>query len=71
MFSQSNAPYLYVCALYVPSGNIDVARTLFNQAVALAKTEVEMAHLFSLINAAEAQIQAQERVRALGVDLTI
>ena len=36
-------------------GGLDGAITLFNKAISLAKTEVEMAHLFSLLDAAMAQ----------------
>ncbi|KAI0231228.1 Mitochondrial import receptor subunit TOM70 [Lamellibrachia satsuma] len=39
----------------VQRGNLDKAIELFNKAINLAKTEVEMAHLFSLLDAAIAQ----------------
>ena len=36
-------------------GNVDAAIGLFTKAINLAKTEVEMAHLYSLLDAAVAQ----------------
>ena len=45
-----NLPFAFICR-----GNLSKAIELFNKAINLAKTEVEMAHLFSLLDAAIAQ----------------
>ena len=42
-------------------GNLNKAIELFNKAIELAKTEVEMAHLFSLLDAAIAQSRVAAR----------
>ena len=41
-------------------GNLERAISLFNRAIKLSKTEVEMAHLFSLLDAAIAQSRVAE-----------
>uniref|UniRef100_T1IZN4 Mitochondrial import receptor subunit TOM70 n=1 Tax=Strigamia maritima TaxID=126957 RepID=T1IZN4_STRMM len=48
--------------LEVQRGNLDRAVDLFNKAIALAKTEAEMAHLYSLNDAALAQAQVAKRL---------
>ena len=51
----------------VQSGRLEKASALFQKAIVLAKTEMEMAHLISLNAAAVAQINAS---RKLGIKLT-
>lgn len=46
----------------VQRGNLDQAVELFGRAIALAKTEAEMAHLYSLNDAALAQAQVAKRL---------
>ncbi len=52
----------------VQRGNLDEAVSLFNKAIPLANTELEMAHLFGLRDAAMAQ---KEVTRRLGVTLPV
>jgi len=46
----------------VQNGRLDRASELFEKAISVAKTEMEMAHLISLNAAARAQIQASEKL---------
>jgi import receptor subunit TOM70 len=47
---------------FVFSGNLRRAVELFDTAIPLAKTELEMSHLFSLRDAAIAQAKVAERM---------
>lgn len=49
-------------------GNLRRSLELFEKAIALAKTELEMTHLFSLKDAAAAQLKVSER---WGLDWTV
>lgn len=49
-------------------GNLKRSLELFEKAIALAKTELEMTHLFSLKDAAAAQFKVSER---WGLDWTV
>ena len=44
-------------------GNLDKAQELFTMAVNLAKTEIEMAHLYSLLDAALAQARVTKALQ--------
>jgi len=46
----------------VQSGRLQRASALFGEAIALAKTEMEMAHLISLKAASQAQINASRKL---------
>jgi import receptor subunit TOM70 len=46
----------------IQRGNLDKAIELFNRAIDLSKTEAEMAHLFSLLDAAVSQTRVIERL---------
>jgi len=46
----------------VQRGNLNRAVELFDKAVPLANTELEMAHLFGLLNAAKAQLEVTKRL---------
>ncbi|CAH1796180.1 unnamed protein product, partial [Owenia fusiformis] len=48
--------------LEVQRGHLDRAIELFNKAIRLSKTEIEMAHLFSLLEAAVAQHSVAEKL---------
>ena len=50
----------------VQSGRFDAAAQLFEKAILISKTELEMAHLISLNAAARAQVEASRR---LGIQL--
>ena len=50
----------------VQRGNLSRAIELFDRAIPLSKTELEMAHLFSLRDAAQSQAKVAQR---LGVGL--
>lgn len=43
------------------SGNLDKAIDMFNKAINLAKSEMEMAHLYSLCDAAYAQTEVAKK----------
>ena len=48
---------VYIVKMYfVPRGNLNEAVKSFKQAIALSNSESEMAHLFSLMEAAEVQV---------------
>lgn len=49
-------------------GNLRRSLELFEKAISLAKTELEMTHLFSLKDAAAAQLKVSER---WGLDWTV
>lgn len=59
-----NADFLIICCFY--RGNIDRALELYEKAVSYARTDLEMAHLFSLYEAAAAQ---KEVAKELNVPL--
>lgn len=48
-------------ALFVHRGNLDKAIEMFNKAINLAKSEMEMAHLYSLCDAAYAQTEVARK----------
>ena len=48
----SDILFLFV---HLSRGNLDRAIELFNKSISLARTEIEMAHLYSLLDAAIAQ----------------
>lgn len=65
----------YVCFMFIISlfkfvfrGNLRRSLELFEKAISLAKTELEMTHLFSLKDAAAAQLKVSER---WGLDWTV
>lgn len=49
----------------ISRGNLVVAIDLFNKAIALARSEMELTHLFSLRDAATSQLKVTTR---LGID---
>lgn len=53
---------------FVFRGNLRRSLELFEKAISLAKTELEMTHLFSLKDAAAAQLKVSER---WGLDWTV
>ena len=56
-----------ICNDLFCSGNIENAIDLFNKAIQLAKTEIELTHLYSMLHAAIAQATVAKR---FGVDLS-
>lgn len=54
--------------VFFSRGNLKRSLELFEKAIALAKTELEMTHLFSLKDAAAAQLKVSER---WGLDWTV
>ena len=48
---------MYISFFFSFRGNLSRAIELFNKAISLAKTEIEMAHLYSLLDAAVAQMR--------------
>lgn len=51
---------MYYCVVF-SRGNLRRSLELFEKAIVLAKTELEMTHLFSLKDAAAAQLKVSER----------
>lgn len=49
------------CFPLVHRGNLDKAIEMFNKAINLAKSEMEMAHLYSLCDAAYAQTEVARK----------
>ena len=47
--------YILFLFVHLSRGNLDRAIELFNKSISLARTEIEMAHLYSLLDAAIAQ----------------
>jgi len=64
--SKCEFAYETLGTIEVQRGELKSAMVLFQSAIRLAKTEMEMAHLFSLCEAAKAQLQVAER---LGINL--
>ena len=52
---------MYVCMVFLLRGNLDKAIDMFNKAINLAKSEMEMAHLYSLCDAAYAQTEVARK----------
>jgi mitochondrial import receptor subunit TOM70 len=48
--------------LLQPSGNLDRAISLFEKALKLAKSEMELTHIFSLKDAAQAQLNVTKKM---------
>lgn len=53
--------FFYITFLFY-RGNLIVAIDLFNKAIELARTELEMTHLFSLRDAAASQLRVTTRL---------
>ena len=57
------------CVFQVQSGNLKVALGLFDKAIPLANTELEMAHLFGLSESANAKIVAKKKLQEIPTGL--
>ncbi|KAJ8316347.1 hypothetical protein KUTeg_006361 [Tegillarca granosa] len=62
MDSKCEYAYEVLGTLEVQRGNMDKAMEYFERAIGLARTESEMAHLYSLLDAAKAQLQVAKNL---------
>ncbi|KAG7467203.1 hypothetical protein MATL_G00150810 [Megalops atlanticus] len=65
--SKCDFAYETMGTIEVQRGNLDKAIDMFNKAINLAKSEMEMAHLYSLCDAAHAQTAVAKKLRDITV----